>query len=126
MEKGSQSSSGAEDESEMEEDWGSKAKGYYGGDYVDPDFELNSEDEEQARMEEEEVKRLEQKRAAELEEEDFGLEALRSSAGKVGLSLDTLFLSRYFLSILSIRSLSLETLDALSRYSLSLSRYTLS
>jgi U3 small nucleolar RNA-associated protein 3 len=50
-----------------------KRSAFYNTDYVDPDFELEREDEEDAREEEEEALRLQAKQVAELDEDDYGL-----------------------------------------------------
>lgn len=55
--------------------WGSKAKSFYGTDYVDQDYDsLTAQEEERARLEEIEAKEIQQRLAKELNEADFSLD----------------------------------------------------
>ncbi|XP_055643639.1 something about silencing protein 10 [Toxorhynchites rutilus septentrionalis] len=55
--------------------WGSKARNFYGTDYVDQDYDsLTAQEEERARLEEIEAKEIQQRLAKELNEADFSLD----------------------------------------------------
>ncbi|XP_058449604.1 something about silencing protein 10 [Malaya genurostris] len=55
--------------------WGSKAKDFYGADYVDQDYDsLTAQEEERARLEEIEAREIQQRLAKELNEADFSLD----------------------------------------------------
>lgn len=55
--------------------WGSKARAFYGADYVDQDYDsLTAQEEERARLEEIEAKEIQQRLAKELNEADFSLD----------------------------------------------------
>ncbi|XP_053692346.1 something about silencing protein 10 [Sabethes cyaneus] len=55
--------------------WGSKARNFYGADYVDQDYDsLTAQEEERARLEEIEAKEIQQRLAKELNEADFSLD----------------------------------------------------
>uniref|UniRef100_A0A1Q3F4L2 Putative disrupter of silencing sas10 n=1 Tax=Culex tarsalis TaxID=7177 RepID=A0A1Q3F4L2_CULTA len=55
--------------------WGSKARGFYGADYVDQDYDsLTAQEEERAQLEEIEAKEIQQRLAKELNEADFSLD----------------------------------------------------
>lgn len=55
--------------------WGSKARQFYGADYVDQDYDsLTAQEEERARLEEIEAKEIQQRLAKELNEADFSLD----------------------------------------------------
>ncbi|XP_062533563.1 something about silencing protein 10-like [Armigeres subalbatus] len=55
--------------------WGSKARDFYGADYVDQDYDsLTAQEEERARLEEIEAKEIQQRLAKELNDADFSLD----------------------------------------------------
>ncbi|XP_055547111.1 something about silencing protein 10 [Wyeomyia smithii] len=55
--------------------WGSKARSFYGTDYVDQDYDsLTAQEEERARLEEIEAREIQQRLAKELNEADFSLD----------------------------------------------------
>ncbi|XP_058825093.1 something about silencing protein 10 [Topomyia yanbarensis] len=55
--------------------WGSKARDFYGADYVDQDYDsLTAQEEERARLEEIEAREIQQRLAKELNEADFSLD----------------------------------------------------
>ncbi|EAT35908.1 AAEL011958-PA [Aedes aegypti] len=65
--------------------WGSKARAFYGADYVDQDYDsLTAQEEERARLEEIEAKEIQQRLAKELNEADFSLdqEVVEEKKGK--------------------------------------------
>ncbi|KAL1401269.1 hypothetical protein pipiens_001969 [Culex pipiens pipiens] len=67
--------------------WGSKARGFYGADYVDQDYDsLTAQEEERAQLEEIEAKEIQQRLAKELNEADFSLDVFvaEPEAGREG------------------------------------------
>lgn len=55
--------------------WGTKARDFYGADYVDQDYDsLTAQEEERARLEEIEAKEIQQRLAKELNDADFSLD----------------------------------------------------